>query len=174
MGLTYQFTIKAPASASPEELQEFLKGVERDAKAAGFNPTLVLHAQFDTGPRREFARRLAMSIRVEDPRLKGVSLPLPEMVWDHDPVRGFCRLTPEEGVILVVTDERRCETCFGFLRYPERILDLNGNVLAETNAGPGWLFTDFVKSPDPRFRRIVARFRERGFVADEQDDYAPK
>jgi hypothetical protein len=164
----------APASALPEDLEEFLKDVELDAKRAGFNPTLVLYAQFDTAPRREFARRLAMSVRVNDARLKDVSLPLPEMVWDLDPIQGSCRITPEEGVILVVTDERRCETCFGFLRYPEQVIDMNGKVLAETNVGPGWFFTDHVKSPDPRFRRIIARFREHGFVVEEQDDFASK
>lgn len=174
MGLTFQYTIRAPASASPAELKQFLKDVELEAKKEGFNPTLVLRAQFDTPPRREFARRLAMSIRVKDDRLKGVSLPLPEMVWDHDPIGGSCRLTPSEGVILVVTNEHKHEIVFGFLRYPEQILDLNGKVLAETHAGPGWLFTDFIKSPDPRYRRIVAQFRERGFVAEELDNYDPK
>ncbi len=172
MGLTYQFTIKAPAAASPEELEAFLKEVESDAKKAGFNPTLVLRAKFDTTPRREFARRLAMSIRMEDARLRGVSLPLPETVWDHDPIAGSCRLTPSEGVILVVTDERQREVVFGFLRYPEKVIDLNGKVLAETHVRNGWFFTDLMKSPDPRYRRIVARFRERGFDVHEQDDFA--
>jgi len=76
-----------------------------------------------------------------------------------------------EAVFLVVTDERRCETCFGFLRYPESILDVFGKVLAETELGRDWAFEDFVKSPDPRYRRLVAMFRERGYVASEQDDF---
>ena len=174
MGLTYHYKLRAPAGASPQALEAFLKHVEKQAQKLGFKPTFVFHAPFDTPERREFARRLAISVGVEDSRLAGVSLPLPEMVWDHNPLRGTCRITPQEGVILVVTDERGCETCFGFMRYPEKVLDLNGKVLAETRIGPDWCFEDFIKTPDPRYRQLVALFRERNFVAAEQDDYAPR
>lgn len=152
----------------------FLKGIEKKTQKMGFRPTFVFHGHFDTPERREFSRRLAMSIRVSDPRLQGVSLPLPEMVWDHDPVHGSCRITPQEGVILVVADERQCESCFGFLRYPQKIIDLNGKVLANTGVGLDWVFEDFIKTPDPRYRQIVALFRERGFITEERDDYAPQ
>ena len=48
MGLTYHFKIRAPASASPDELEVFLKKVEGVAKQADFKPTHVFRAQFDT------------------------------------------------------------------------------------------------------------------------------
>ncbi len=174
MGLTYHYSFRAGEDAKPEELEAFLRDVEVTAKAVGFDPTLVLRASFDTPDRRAFARRLAMTRSVSDPRLKGVSLPQNEMVWDHDPINGTCRLHPIEGVILVVTDERQCETCFGFLRYPPQVLDVFGKVIADTGLGEAWAFEDFIKSPDPRYRQIVSMFRQRGYVDNEQDDYAPK
>ena len=58
MGLSYHFTLTAPAEAKSEELEQLLKGVERQAKKLGFKPTMVLNALFDTAERREFARRL--------------------------------------------------------------------------------------------------------------------
>jgi hypothetical protein len=171
MGLTYQYRLNAPAEHSARQLEDFLKEVEVLAKQLGFAPTLVLNAKFDSPERRDFARRLAMSMPIDDQRLKGLVLPKPELVYDHDLVNGTCRLHPAEGVILVVTDERGCETCFGFLRYPEEIVDINGRLLARTGVGTNWTFQDFIKSPDPRYRQIIAKFREAGYLAEELDDY---
>lgn len=172
MGLSYCFTFSAPATKKAEELLAFLKSVEADAKKSGFEPTMVLDASFDTLERREFARRVVPGIHIEDERLKGVVLPAKEQVWDFSPSLGHCRLAPERAVILVVTDERGCESVFGFARYPETLRDINGRALLKTPAGDRWFFRDFVDSPDPRFREIVKRFADAGYVEAESDEFA--
>ena len=58
MGLSYYYTLAAPATAGAEDLTAFLKGVEKEAQRMGFEPTLVLNATFDTPERRRFVRRL--------------------------------------------------------------------------------------------------------------------
>ena len=134
----------------------------------------MLNVPFDTPERREFSKRLGGSIYAEDERLKGVAIPRTDQVRDHDPRSGTARLIPARGVVLVVTDEHRCETVFGFLQYPEKVTDIHGAVLAEPGCGKAWAFRDFVDSPDPRYRQIVEKFRERGFVRKENDEYAPR
>ena len=128
MGLTYHFTFSAPASVMADELLNFLRKAEKDAKKMGFRPTTVLEAEFDTPERREFARRLTTGHRLESEKLKGVVVLREGQVWSHNPVHGDCRVIPERGVVLVVTDERGCETVFGFLQYPGALKDLNGRV----------------------------------------------
>lgn len=172
MGLSYHFTLSAPASVSAEDLLAFLKSVEADAKQMGFRPTMVLNAVFDTPERREFARRVVRGVHVEDERLKGVVLPAQEQVWDFSGNLGHCRLAPERAVILVVTDERGSEAVFGFARYPETLRDINGRALLKTAVGNRWFFRDFVDSPDPRYRQIVKRFADAGYVEGEKDEFA--
>jgi hypothetical protein len=171
MGLSYYFTFTAPAETTAEELMAFLKRVEKDAQGMGFRPTLVLDAAFDTPERRSFARRLTTGLPLQDERLKGVALPSDAAVWEHDPRDGSCHLLPSRGVVLVVTDEAGCETIFGFFRYPQSVKDIHGKILAETGLGGRWYFRDFVDSPNPRFRRIVEKFREAGFLENAVDDY---
>jgi len=60
---------------------------------------------------------------VQDERLKSLALPVRDLIRDHDPVSGECRVYPDHGVALVVTDENGCEAAFGFFRFPLRILD---------------------------------------------------
>jgi len=170
MGLSYHFTLSAPANVTAEELVEFLKSVEMDAREMGFQPTMVLNATFDTTERREFSRRVVPGVHIEDERLKGV-LPAKEQVWDFSPTLGHCRLAPERAVILVVTDERGCETVFGFARYPATLRDNYGHALVKTPVGDRWYFRDFVDSPDERFRKIVKRFAEAGYVEAERDEF---
>jgi hypothetical protein len=172
MGLSYHFTLSAPATATAEDLMSFLRTVEADAKKLGFAPTMVLNAGFDTPERREFARRVVRGVHLEDERLKGVVLPAQEQVWDFSGSLGHCRLAPERAVILVVTDERGCETVFGFARYPETLRDINGRSIMETSVGSRWYFRDFVDSPDPRYRKIVKRFADAGYVEAEKDEFA--
>jgi hypothetical protein len=172
MSLSYHYTFSAPAKVTADELLEFLESVESDAKGMGFKPTMVLEAVFDTPERREFARRVVRAIHIEDERLQGVVLPVPEQVRDFSPNTGHCRLEPERAVILVVTDERRRETVFGFARYPETLKDIHGRVLLKTQVGDKWRWQDFVDSGDPRFRRIVKRFAESGYLQAEHDDFA--
>lgn len=65
MSLSFHFTLSAAANVTAEELVEFLKSVETDARKMGFRPTTVLDAGFDTPERREFARRLTTGQRRE-------------------------------------------------------------------------------------------------------------
>jgi hypothetical protein len=174
MGLSYYYEFTAPAATPAAELETFLLEVQQFAKSLGFDPTSVLNVPFDTPERREFSKRLSGSMYVEDERLKGVALPRTDHVRDHDPRSGAARLIPKRGVVLVVTDdEHKCETVFGFLQYPEQVTDIHGAVLAEPESGKDWVFRDFVDTPDPRYRQIVAKFKERGFVREEKDEYSP-
>lgn len=171
MGLSYYYTFAAPATASAEELTTFLKRVEQEAQRMGFQPTLVLNAVFDTNERRQFARRLTTGLPIEDERLKGVALPADAAVWEHNPHEGTCHLLPTNGVLLVVTDEQGCETLFGFFQYAEYVKDVHGSTLAETGLAGRWHLSQFVDSPDMRFRKIVRLFAKDGFVESEKDEF---
>lgn len=174
MGLSYHFEFKAPKSKRPEDLVSFLRSVEEDAKKAGFRPTLVLNAVFDTTERKQFSRRLTTGLPVEDVRLKGVDVPDDSRVWHLNTAGGTCRVPPSSGVVLMVTNERGQETVMGFLRFPKRIEDTKGRVVAETGLGGGWYFRDFVDSPDPRYRTLVKKFAEAGYLESEQDEFICK
>jgi hypothetical protein len=171
MSLSYYFEFRAPGDETAASLEVFLKGVERYAQSVGFEPTVVLNIMFDTPERRKFSRRLGGSFTVQDNRLKGVAIPNLEQVRDQDAVNGECCLIPERGVVLVVTDERGCEVCFGFFKFSEHILDIHGNILAEPNFAGAWIFRDFVDTPDPRYRKIVRLFADAGYVVIERDEY---
>ena len=172
MGLSFFYEFTAPAATPASELETFLRDVEREAKALGFEPTTVLNVPFDTPERREFANRLGGNFTLQDERLKGVAIPAPGQLRSHDPESGECRLFPERAVVLVATDERGCEACFGFFQFPEHITDIHGAILADTGLEGRWWFRDFVDSPDPRYRTIVKRFEERGFVRVVKDEFA--
>lgn len=172
MSLSYHFTFNAPASTPAAELERFLRAVEVEAKAMGFDPTLVLNAEFATPEQKQFARSLTTGYRIEDEKLKGLTLLDEKQVWSYDPVHGSCRLIPERGVVLVLTDERGTETVFGFLAYPKELRSINNRVLMMTPCSDRWIFRNFVDSPDPRFRRIVRKFSDAGFLESEEDEYA--
>ena len=146
--------------------------MEREAKALGFNLTIVLNVPFDSPERRIFANRLGGNFTLQDEQLKGVSIPAPGQLRNHNPESGACRLFPQHGVVLVATDERGCEACFGFFKFPEHITDIHGAMLADTGLEGRWWFRDFVDSPDPRYRAIVAKFSERGFARSMKDEFA--
>jgi hypothetical protein len=171
MSLSYYYRFTAPANTSAAALKKFLMRVETDAQQMGFAPTLVVDAAFDTPERRQFARRLTTGLLLEDYRLKNVTFPPDAAVWEHDGREGICHVLPTHGVVLVVTDDHRCETVFGFFQYPEAVKDSQGGIVAETNAGGRWQFSDFVDSPDPRFRKLVRLFADAGFVAGENDEF---
>ena len=171
MGLSYHFTFSAPAATKPEDLLKFLKDVERKAKKLGFAQTMVLNAPFDTPERKQFARRLTTGYPVEDERLKGLAMPTEGVLWHHGPGGGTARAIPESGVVLLLIDEHGAESVFGFLRYPDEIKDMNGKVIASTGLGGRWFSRDFVASPDPRYRQIVKRFKEAGYVEEEEDEF---
>ena len=172
MSLTYRYTFAASAKTSAEELEAFLKTVETEAKALGFNPTIVLNVCFEWPEERDFARGLASSCVVEDERLKGDLSLRDVLVWHHHRESGTVRLIPSEGVVLVITDKHGRESCFGFLRYPEEIRDTTGAKIMDTPWGRQWHFSDFVQTADPRYRKIVRMFVEAGYLAEESDEYA--
>ncbi|MCL4179713.1 MAG: hypothetical protein KJ072_18440 [Verrucomicrobia bacterium] len=172
MGLSYHYSFCAPGMTSAEKLLEFLKAVEADAEKMGFEPTLVLSAEFDTVERREFARRLTTGFHLENAKLKGVFVLRDGQVWRHDLVHGDCWVIPERGTVLVVTDEQGRETVFGFFQYPAGLKDLNGLEVVPTGIGERWIFRNFVDSPDPRFRKIVKRFADAGYLDSERDEFS--
>ena len=173
MGLTYSFTFSADASVTAAELERFLKSVEADAKRMGFDPTLVFRATFATPEQREFARRIHVLLPVEDAKLQGVVLLGKDQAVNFDPEAGRCRVLPEQAVVLVVTDERQNETVFGFARYPKTLNDANGRPLVTIPVCERWYFSDFIKSSDPRYRKIVKRFSDAGYVEAVTDDFNP-
>jgi hypothetical protein len=171
MGLTYHFSFAAPASVPAEDLAAFLQDMEGDARLMGFHPTTVVNGPFDNPERRTFAKRVARGLVVEDDRLRGVEFP-DDMCWNFGPGTGYCRLAPEHGVLLVVTDDRKCETVFGFFRYPRVIRDRAGREVMPVPGNGEWVSGNFVNSPDHRYRAIVRRFADAGYLASELDEFA--
>jgi len=171
MGLSYHYEFSAPAETTSGDIEKFLRDVEGLAKSLGF-ATTVLNIPFDTAERREFARRLGGGFTLQDVKLKDLALPREGQVRDYDPVSGSCRLIPEHGVVLVLTDEGGCETCFGFFRFPEEIVDIHGRSLVSTGLNGAWAYRDFIDSPDPRYRKIVRRFEAGGYVERVKDEFA--
>jgi hypothetical protein len=171
MGLTYHYAFGASGNTSATNLEEFLHGVEVAAKELGFDPVLVLDAQFDSLERKKFARQLTAGARIESEKLKGVVMLRDGQVWSHDPVTGSCRVIPKRGIILVVTDAQKRETIFGFFQFPDTLKDLNGKNVVNTHLGDRWTFQGFVNSPDPRFRQIVKLFSAAGYLEAERDEF---
>lgn len=168
MGLTYHFSLTAPASVPAAELEAFLRNVEGDARLMGFHPTAVVNGPFDSVERRDFARRVARGLVVEDPRLRGAEFP-EGLCWAAGD--GGCRLAPEHGVMLVVTDERGVETVFGFFRHPRVIRDRAGREIMAAPGDGAWMSGACTKSADPRYRAIVRRFAAAGYLASELDEF---
>jgi hypothetical protein len=144
--------------------------VQKSAASSGFDPTVVLNVPFDSDERRDFARRLGGMFTFADERLKGAELHNPAVACRFDPVFGDCRVFPEHGVVLVVTNERSEETCFGFFKFPEFVSTSNGSV---PTGADGWRFSDFVQSPDMRYRNIVKRFADAGYLRSAKDEFWP-
>lgn len=171
MGLSYHYAFSAPATTPAAVLEDFLHDVEDDAKTLGFDPALVVDAAFDTPERQKFARQLTTGARLESDKLKGVVLLRDDQVWHHDLVSGSCRVIPKRGVVLVVTDAQKRETVFGFFQFPAALKDMNGKDVVTTHQGERWTFQNFVNSPDPRFRKIVKRFADAGYLDAERDEF---
>lgn len=174
MALSYYFNFKASATASAAELETFLKHTERYAKSLGFGPSTVLNVPFDTQARRDFAFRLSGGIYVESEKLKGFALPSPEDAANHNQEGGSCRLMPRQGVVLIVTDEKGCETCFGFMKYPAMIRDINGRPIVESGTGDAWTFRNYVDTADKRYRKIVKKFADAGYLESQKDEYTAR
>lgn len=172
MGLTYHFGFTAPAGVPAARLEAFLQDIEGDARLMGFSPTTVVNGPFDTPERREFARRVARGLTVEDARLRGTE-PAEGLFWSFSREAGGGRLAPLHGVLLVVTCERSRETVFGFFRYPHVIRDRTGREIMPVPGAGAWTSGDCVKSAAPRYRSIVRRFAAVGYVASELDEFTP-
>lgn len=172
MGLSFHYEFAAPAHTTSTVLEQFLLDVEQFAQSLGFNPTQVLNAAFDTPERREFSRRLGGSFRFQHEGLKGDVRPADGQIRNHLSALGECALVPTHGVVLILTDEHRCETCFGFFQFPHAILDDRGEVIASTGLCGRWAYRDFIDSPDPRYRAIIKRFAIVGYLESEKDEFA--
>jgi hypothetical protein len=170
MSLNYYYEFGAPASATAQELEEFLHGVQKSAASLGFDPTVVLNVPFDSQERREFARRLGGMFTFADERLKGAVLDDPAVACRFDAVFGDCRIFPERGVVLVVTNERGEENCFGFFVFPESVATSRGAI---PTGATEWRFNDYVQSPDSRYRQIVQAFSNAGYLRSARDEFAP-
>lgn len=169
MGLSYHFEFSAKASTPPCALKTFLIEVERTAQTLGFNPTAVVEGAFDTEDRRNFARRFARPLTIESEVLVGAEVGK-DIAWASLPQSGVVRLAPEAGVLLVVTDERRCESVFGFYRYPQAIRTIDGRSFAGLVSDRWWSGSS-IDSPDPRYRVLVGKFREAGYLVSEHDEF---
>lgn len=176
MGLTYHFSFRATGELTSGILAGFLREVETEARSLGFSPTFLLDGPFDTTERLQFARRLTTGLPLEDPRLQHAKLAKQRGIWFHHPESGTCRVAPIYGVILILTDERKNESTLGFFRYPTEIVDDDHQTVMTIPNSADWMFSEFLKTPDPRFRILVRRFAEAGYLALEHDDYsaAPK
>ena len=170
MSLTYHFSFSAPSTTTAEELETFLKNVEGEAQLMGFHPTIVVNGPFDTHERQDFSRRVARGLVVEDARLVGRNFSK-ETCWGVGVETGYCRLAPEYGVLLVVTDDRGRETVYGFFRYPRIIRDRDGKEVMPVPGEGAWVSGTFVTSPDQRYRAIVRRFASVGYLSSERDEF---
>lgn len=170
MGLSYHFSLRAAASTQAEELAAFLRDVEAEVRLLGFGPTAVAEGPFDTPERRDFARRVARGLTLEDPSLRGVE-PAEGLCWSAYPKVGLFRIAPVHGVVLVLTDERGIEATFGFFRFPAAFVDSAGREIMPLPQD--WMSRDSLRSSDARYRTVIARFRAAGFVESEHDEFAP-
>jgi hypothetical protein len=172
MGLSYYYEFAAPATFTADELEQFLKALEFKAKTLGFSPTSVLNVPFDTPERKAFARRLGGGYYVEDERLRG-DVRLREGQVDHHNTRaGSVRLVPVRAVVLAVTDAAGGESCFGFMQFPDKLVDESGSDIMPLPIGDQWMFKDFIDTPDPRYRAIVREFEQAGYLASSKDEFA--
>jgi hypothetical protein len=171
MGLSYYYEFRAPATVTAGELEQFLKALEFKAKTLGFSPTSVLNVSFDTPERRAFARRLGGGYYVEDDRLRGNVRLLEGQVNHHNAESGSVRLVPFRAVALVVTDASGCESCFGFMQFPESLVDESGATIMPLPLGDRWMFKDYIDTPDPRYRAIVREFEQAGYLASSKDEF---
>jgi hypothetical protein len=174
MAFNYFYTFSAPKSVPVWELEMFLKKVEREAQALGFTRTKVVSALYTAIDEINFTRKITVGLVVDDPRLRGVTLRGAANLLIHDPKRGECRVLPEKGVILVTTDTPGREVVFGFLWYPDTLIDLSSKEVASVPHQGRWYFHDFVESPDKRYRTIVKMFADAGYLESSRDEYAAK
>jgi hypothetical protein len=92
-------------------------------------------------------------------------------VRDHNLILGDCFLIPTHGVVLVMADERNCESSFRFFQLPAAIPYFHGAVLVATSARP-LVASRFRRLPRPAPPCIVERFAIAGYLELEKDDLA--
>jgi hypothetical protein len=79
---------------------------------------------------------------------------------------------PKRAVLLIVAPGQPQAAGFGFLQFPTVLLDLNGREVMKTGMSNRWGLQSFVDSPDKRYRKIVRRFGEAGYLELEKDEFA--
>jgi hypothetical protein len=171
MGLSYYYEFAAPATVTAGELEQFLKALEFKAKTLGFSPTSVLNVSFNTPERRAFARRLGGGYYVEDERLRGDFRLREGQVDHHNTQAGSVRLVPVRAVVVAVTDAVGCESCFGFMQFPDYLVDESGAMIMPLPSGDNWMFKDCIDTPDPRYRAIVREFERAGYLVFSRDEF---
>ena len=67
----------------------------------------------------------------------------------HNQASGSRHLVPSQGVVLVVTDDQGNEICFGFMKYPSIIRDVNGKPIVETGTSEAWAFRTSLTNQEP-------------------------
>ncbi len=160
-----------PRCATNSGFQVFLRFVDGGSLVGGSEPrTQSLLNRFCTHHRSRppsiprstdnFPNVLVAIVMLNGSRLIGDFRLQINQVWHHDSVNGTAILIPLNGVLLVVTDEHPCETCFGFFLYPALLSSQSGKFIMPAPSGSGWYFRDAIKTPDPRHRALVADFRD--------------
>lgn len=177
MSLDYYYEFKAAPSKPIEDLRSFLTEVGREALELGFATAVTVDSVFRSVDQLEFARRVCLLPTLTDARLKTADFSADPSVYRQDCEEGECGIFPVDGILLIVVNQAGLETTFGFLRFPKLIIGLDDNgteIRVEYPVGPEWQFQQWVRSPDPRYRKLVALFAADGYLAVERDDYRPK
>jgi len=172
MSLRYYYAFSAPGTTTAAELEVFLQSVAVEARAMGFDYVSVRNVVFDTPKKLEAARLLASGARLQSPKLKGVVLLREGQVLVHDNENGSCGLMPERAVFLFVRAGEEEAVGFGFVQLPAVLVDLNGKEVLKTLFGDRWVLESSVNSPDERYRKIVRRFADAGYLDLEKDEFA--
>jgi hypothetical protein len=79
---------------------------------------------------------------------------------------------PERAVFLFVRAGEEEAVGFGFVQLPAVLVDLNGKEVLKTLFGDRWVLESSVNSPDERYRKIVRRFADAGYLDLEKDEFA--
>jgi hypothetical protein len=85
---------------------------------------------------------------------------------------GAVRLVPVQAVVLAVADAAGCESCFGFMQFPDCLVDETGATIMSLPTAGRWMFKNYIDTPDPRYRAIVRDFEQAGYLESSRDDFA--
>lgn len=57
------------------------------------------------------------------------------------------------------------------MQFPDCLIDESGKTIMPLPTGNGWIFKDFIDTPDPRYRAIVREFEQAGHLASSKDEF---